>query len=66
MKIRLALNFLGTLLPIVFPKQKFRLDRLVAVLLCGALSWGAVKFMDSSELEAFQETTEQLIELTQE
>ena len=64
--LTLIMNFIGSLVPVLFPEKGFQPKRLVAVLLViGALAI-CVHFLGLESTEALVDLSEDVIELTEE
>tara|TARA_R110000851_G_scaffold10998_1_gene38949 strand:+ start:835 stop:1032 length:198 start_codon:yes stop_codon:yes gene_type:complete len=63
---KVIMNFMGTLLPLVFPNQKFKPLRLGAVVVCFVIAVGSVEYMGVENTLKALEVAEDLIELTEE
>lgn len=66
MGINTIINAVGTLFPIIFPKQEFKPNRLAAVLICIVLAIGSVKLLGLDDTIQAIEVAEEIIELTEE
>ena len=65
-KLALVVNFIGSLVPVLFPDKGFQPKRLVAVLLViGALAL-SINFLGLESTEALVDLSEDVIELTEE
>lgn len=64
--LKVAANFIGTLLPVVFPNQEFKPQRLFATLLCFGVIVVSVHFLGVENTEVGLELAEDFIELTEE
>ena len=65
-KLTLVINFIGSLIPVLFPEKGFQPKRLVAVLLViGALAL-CINFLGLESTEALVDLSEDVIELTEE
>lgn len=65
-KLTLVINFIGSLIPVLFPDKGFQPKRLVAVLLViGALAL-SIHFLGLESTEALVDLSEDVIELTEE
>ena len=64
--MKLILQAIGTLFPVIFPKQEFKPKRLVAVIVCLALSVGAVKLLGVDGAIQAIEIAEDIVEMTEE
>jgi len=65
-KLALIMNFVGSLVPVLFPDKDFQPKRLVAVLLViGALAL-SIHFLGLESTEALVDLSEDVIELTEE
>lgn len=63
---KIALSFLGSLLPVVFPDHKFNPQRLVAVAVLMILLGISLHFLGVENTEVLIELTDSAIELTEE
>ena len=64
--LTLIVNFIGSLIPVLFPEKSFQPKRLVAVLLIiGALAL-SIRFLGLESTEALVDLSEDVIELTEE
>ena len=64
--LTLIVNFIGSLIPVLFPDKGFQPKRLVAVLLViGALAL-SIHFLGLESTEALVDLSEDVIELTEE
>lgn len=66
MNIKLIANVIGSLFPIIFPKQEFKPKRLAGVVVCTAVAVGMSHFLDAGTIESVLEITEELLDLAQE
>ena len=65
-KLPLIMNFIGSLVPVLFPDKGFQPKRLVAVLLVvGALAL-SIHFLGLESTETLVDLSEDVIELTEE
>ena len=66
MTIATALNFIGSLLPVVFPDKEFKPKRLAAVVFCFGLVVGSINLLGVEGTVEAVDLAEDLVELTQE
>jgi len=66
MALTSILNVVGTLFPIIFPKQEFRPKRLVAVVVCTAVVVVTISLLGIEQTGQVLEFTNDLVELTEE
>ena len=62
----ILIKALGSLVPVLFPKQEFKPKRAIGAVLAIVLAFGATKFLDEGEIDTVLDTAEQIIELTEE
>lgn len=66
MKLNLILNFVGSLVPIIFPDKEFKPKRLIAVVVLFAMAILTGEYFGFASVEIALDLTEQAIELTEE
>ena len=66
MNIRLIIQAVGTLFPVIFPKQEFKPKRLAGVIVCLALAIGSVKLLGVDGTEQALEVAEDILDLSEE
>jgi hypothetical protein len=66
MTLNILVSAIGTLFPVIFPKQEFKPKRLVAVAICLVLVIGSVKLLGVEGTAQTIEIVETLLELTEE
>ena len=66
MSIKLIVQAIGTLFPVIFPKQEFKPKRLAAVIICLALAVGSVKLLGLEVTEQALEVAEEILDMTEE
>tara|TARA_R110002074_G_scaffold178539_3_gene342243 strand:- start:730 stop:933 length:204 start_codon:yes stop_codon:yes gene_type:complete len=66
MKLSLILNFIGSLVPVIFPDKEFKPKRLIAVVVLFVMSILAGEYFGFASVEMALNLTEQAIELTEE
>jgi len=66
MNIKLISSVIGSLFPIIFPKQEFKPKRLVGVIVCIAIAIGTINLLGVEGAVQALEFAEELIELTEE
>ncbi len=64
--IKLAVQAIGTLFPVIFPKQEFKPKRLIAAVLVTALAATSINFIGLENTEAALEVAEEVLELSEE
>ena len=66
MNIRLIVQAIGTLFPVIFPKQEFKPKRLAGVIICLALAIGSVKLLGVDGTNEALEVAEEILNMTEE
>lgn len=66
MNIKLITQAIGTLFPVIFPKQEFKPKRLAGVVICLALAIGSVKLLGIEGTEQALEVAEEILDMTEE
>ena len=66
MNIRLIVQAVGTLFPVIFPKQEFKPKRLAGVIICLALAIGSVKLLGVDGTNEALEVAEEILNMTEE
>ena len=66
MNIRLIVQAIGTLFPVIFPKQEFKPKRLVGVIICLALAVGSVKLLGVEATNDAIEAGKEILDMTEE
>lgn len=64
--VSMFLNFVGSLVPFVFPDKEFRPKRLVAVLLIMLTLAGCIKFLGMDDTKGLVDLTEDVVQMTEE
>ena len=65
MNIRLMVQAIGTLFPVIFPKQEFKPKRLAGVIICLALAIGSVKLLGVDGTNEALEVAEEILNMTE-
>ena len=66
MSIKLISNVIGSLFPIIFPKQEFKPKRLVGAVICMTTAIGAKHLLGAEEAVQALEFAEDFLNLTEE
>jgi len=66
MNLNFILSAVGTLFPIVFPKQEFKPNRLLGVVVAVVLVIGSIKLIGVENTEQAIELTDDIIEMSEE
>lgn len=64
-KLSLIINFVGSLVPVLFPEKEFQPKRLAAVVVITLLLAGCIHFLGLDTTEALVDLSEDVIELTE-
>lgn len=66
MKLNLILNFIGSLVPVIFPDKEFRPKRLMAVVILFVITLFAGDYFGFASVEMALDVVSHAIELTEE
>lgn len=65
-KLRLILNFIGSIFPVVFPKNEFKPKRAVFVFLMVIAMMFAIEYFGAATIDQAIDLTGDIVELTEE
>lgn len=66
MNIRLIVQAIGTLFPVIFPKQEFKPKRLAGVIICLVLAISSVKLLGVDGTNEALEVGKEILNMTEE
>lgn len=66
MNLKLITNVIGTLFPVIFPKQEFKPNRLIGVVIVTILVVGSVKLLGVEDTAESIELVEEVMDITEE
>lgn len=61
----LAFNFIGSLFPVIFPKNEFKLNRLIAVIVLFTVISISLNYLNKEDINYILKSIEQIMPLTE-